>query len=381
MEHIYLDNAATTKPFREVIQVMSDVMSNHWGNPSSPYSLGDDARRIIESAREQIAADINCEPEEIIFTSGACEANSLAIDGFLKQNNATCLTTNIEHASINEAKIEGLYRFWDNDEHGFIKTGCVSKELVPYGLSNKLISIGAANGEIGTIQDIKLIANKMHKMGGTFHTDATQLFPERRIDVKDMGIDMMSVSAQKFNGPRGAGFLFVKNDIKLGSIIHGSQENGFRGGTYDTAAIAGMAEALKHTRKFQRMEESCGKNYIESLRNDLLDKLMLIPGVKLNGPEVGANRLMNNISLTIDGVNAEKLVTMCSLCGIYIGKGSACQSYNPKPSYVLKAIGLTDEQAFNTIRITLGYNNTEDEIAKAANIITKLVERIRNEET
>lgn len=381
MEHIYLDNAATTKPFYEVIEAMSDVMKNYWGNPSAPYALGDDARKIIETVREQIAEDINCEPDEIIFTSGACEANALAIDGFLKKHGSTCLTTNLEHASINEAQIEGLYRFWDNDEYGFVKVGDVSVNSPNTGLRGHLVSIGAANGEIGTIQDIKTIGNKVHKMGGIFHTDATQLFPERRIDVKDMGIDMMSVSAQKFNGPRGAGFLFVKNDIRLASIIHGSQENGLRGGTYDTAAIAGMGEALKRTRTLQKIEECGGLNYIEELRNVLLNKLMKIPGIKLNGADIGANRLHNNISITIDGVNAEKLVTMCSLCGVYIGKGSACHSYSPKPSHVLKAIGLTDEQAFNTVRITLGYHNTEEEIYKATDIIAKLIERIRNEET
>ncbi|MGN5457079.1 MAG: cysteine desulfurase family protein [Candidatus Kurthia intestinigallinarum] len=371
---IYLDNAATTQPYQEVIDVMVDVMQNHWGNPSSSYAFGDDSRRIIESVRSQIAEDINCSPDEIIFTSGSCEANSLAIDGFLKAHeDAICLTTKIEHASINETN---AHHFLDNDQYGFIRMGQIGIVNSNPGLKGHLVSIAAANGEIGTIQDIKSISKDVHNLGGIFHTDATQLYPERRIDVQELNIDMMSVSAQKFNGPRGVGFLYVKKGIQLKPIIYGSQENNLRGGTYNTAAIAGMGEALKWTRHFQRLN---AVSLIEELRNRLLDKLMQIQGITLNGPPVGSNRLANNINLTIDGVNAEKLVTLCSLNGIYIAKGSACQSYNPNPSSVLTAIGLTDEQAFNTIRITVSLENTE-EIDEAADIITKLIERIRNEE-
>lgn len=366
----YLDNGAGCKLYEEVIKVMVDVMENHWGNPSATYALGDDARQIIEGVRAQIAEDINCEPDEIIFTSGACEANSLAIDGFLKAHkNAVCITTKIEHASINEVDTN-IYHILGNDKYGFVNLDKAS-------LNGNLISIVAANGDIGTIQDIKLLGSKIHNLGGIFHTDATQLYPEKRIDVQELGIDMMSVSAQKFNGPRGVGYLYVKNGIELKPIIHGSQEAGARGGTYNTAAIAGMGEALKITRKLQKLGSA---DYVEELRNKLLDKLMQIHRVTLNGPSITShNRLVNNINLTIDGVNAEKLVTLCSLNEIYIAKGSACQSYNPAPSHVLKAIGLTDEQALNTIRITLHMSNTEEEIDTAAEIITKLVERIRNE--
>ena len=373
---IYLDNAATTRPYQEVIDVMVDVMQNHWGNPSSPYVLGDDSRQIIENVREQIAEDINCDPDEIIFTSGSCEANSLAIDGFLKAHeDAICLTTKIEHASINKANTD-IHHFLDNDQYGFVRVGRIGVVNSNPGLKGHLVSIAAANGEIGTIQDIKSISKDIHNLGGIFHTDATQLYPERCIDVQALDIDMMSVSAQKFNGPRGVGFLYVKKGIQLEPIIYGSQENGLRGGTYNTAAIAGMGEALKWTRHFQKLNSV---SLIEEFRNRLLDKLMQIPGVTLNGPPMGSNRLANNINLTIDGINAEKLVTLCSLNEIYIAKGSACQSYNPNPSSVLKAIGLTDEQAFNTIRITVSLENTEEEIDEAAEIITKLIERIRNE--
>ena len=377
MKQIYLDNAAGCRPYKEVIDVMVDVMENYWGNPSAPYALGDDARRIIENVREQIAEDINCNPEEIIFTSGSCEANSLAIDGFIKTDyeKNVCLSTKLEHASINEANTF-IYNLLDNDCKGFINIGNIGFHGRNPGLNHCLVSVAAANSEIGTIQDIKSIGNRVHTLGGVFHTDATQLYPERRIDVKDYDIDMMSVSAQKFHGPRGAGFLYVKNGIELRPVIYGSQENGRRGGTYNTAAIVGMGKALEMTRKLQ---QNGATNRLESLRNKLLDKLIRIPRTTLNGPPVDSQRLINNISLTIDGVSAERLVTLCSLQGIYIGKGSACQSYNPKPSHVLKAIGLTNKQALNTIRITLGYDNTEEEIEYAGDIITKLIERIRGD--
>lgn len=381
---IYLDHGATCKPYKEVVDVMVDVMQNNWANPSASYSLSDNARKIIEDVREQIAKDINADPDEIIFVSGACEANNLAIQGYLKAHKgARWWTTRMEHASIHKMtkNIFPNALFLENDELGFVKFKPIFMNRMKTS-QQPLISIGAANGEIGTIQDLKSIGTFAHDNGYVFHTDATQLFPERRIDVKDLDIDMMSVSAQKFNGPRGAGFLYVKNGIKLSPIIYGSQENGLRGGTYDTAAIAGMGEALRITRNLYDYKLQDANT--EYLRNKLLKKLLEIPGTKLNGPPPGENRLVNNISLVIDGVDSEKLVTLCSLYGLYIGKGSACQSHEQTPSNVLMAIGLADEfqteRAFNTIRITLGYETTETEINMAADIIKQMVERIREDE-
>lgn len=365
---IYLDNAATTQPSREVIDAMINVMRNNWGNPSAQYTIADNARKIIEDARKLIADDIGADPEEIIFTSGACEANSLAIQGYISRHNTHWWTTRMEHASIHKMPNA---KFIENDEFGFVKFNPIFiKNLQAFQkIERPLISIGAANGEIGTIQDLKIISKAAHECNCVFHTDATQLFPEMRINVKDLGIDMMSVSAQKFNGPRGAGFLYVKKGVELNPIIYGGQENELRGGTYNTAAIAGMAVALTSIRS--------SWSYIKSYRNKLLNNLLQIEDTKLNGAPVGPNRLANNINITIDGVNAEKLVTLCSMCGLYIGKGSACQSYDPQPSHVLIAIGLSKEEALNTIRITVGNNNTESDIEKASEIITKMVKTIR----
>ena len=369
---VYLDSAATTKPYQEVVDVMVDVMQNHWHNPSSSYA--DEERRIIEDVRTQIAEDINADPSEIIFTSGACEANTLA---YSVPRNLIPISTRLEHKSLELLNKDCEVKFVDNDRYGFINLDHLECELNNIFFNNgrftNFVSIQAANSEIGTIQHLKAISAITHEYEGIFHTDATQLFPEQRIDVKKLGIDLMSMSAQKFHGPRGAGILYVKNGIELYPLIYGSQEKGIRGGTYNTAAIAGMGKALELTRLHNASEG------VECLRDRLLKRLLQVDRVVLNGPPIGSQRLKNNISLIIDDVNAEKLVTLCALHGIYISKGSACNSHNPEPSSTLKAIYLTNEQAFNTIRITLDEFNTEEEIDYAANIIIKLIERIRSE--
>ena len=370
---IYFDSAAGTKPYQEVVEVMSDVMLNRWGNASSNNSFGDDARNIVEIVREQFAKDLNCKPEEIIFTGSGCEANSLAIMGFIKNNPSyDYWTTKLEHASINELanhiSSETIY----NDKCGLITHKQVD-DILAKKYTRPFVSMSMANSEIGVIQrDIKNIASVVHQYSGKIHCDATQLFPETRIDVKELDIDMLSLSAQKFHGPRGVGLLYVKNGVRLSPIVYGSQEGGARGGTYNTAAIAGMGKALEITRNNNK------KTYVKTLRDVLLNKLLDIPNVHLNGPKQHEDcRLSNNISLTIDDVNAERLVTLCDLHGLIIAKGSACQSHEPKPSKALLAIGLTKEQALNTIRITLDEFNTKEEVDQAAKIITALVERIR----
>jgi cysteine desulfurase len=197
------------------------------------------------------------------------------------------------------------------------------------------------------------------------------MYPWRSIDVQDFGIDLMSISGQKLNCVKGVGFLYVRSGIDIKPIIYGSQQSSRRGGTYPTHLIAAFGKALELTRRWDDGEA------VEYLRNQLLVKLQKVGGTRLNGPGVD-KRLPNNISLTIDGVKAETLVTMCDLMGVIIAKGSACKSYEPTPSETLMAIGLTEEEAFNTVRISIGAANYPEEIDEAANIITKLIERIRD---
>jgi len=373
---IYFDNAATTKPYKEVIETITDVLSNSWGNASSVYEFGHKSKEIIENVRDQIAADINCKPEEIIFTSSGCEANSMAISG-ISRKEYSFLTTYLEHSSIIDAIPHiGKTFFIKNDNFGNIHPNKLEDALLWSEVINctkPFVSIGAANSEIGTIQDIKSLSNIIHKFDGIFHCDATALYPHRKLDVNELGIDMMTASAQKFHATEGVGFLYVRNGININPIIYGSQENHLRGGSYNTALIAGMGKALEITRKYNN------NSYCKYFRDNLLNELLKIPGTHLNGPSINENRLDGNISLTIDGVDASTLLGLCDMHGICISKGSACHSYSNVPSQTLKAIGLTDEQASQTIRITVDMFNTYDEVNKVLNILPFLIEDVRKQ--
>ena len=366
MKQYFLDTASTTRPYKEVVNTVADVMYNHYGNPSSTHEMGQDARNIIESVRNQIAEDINCEPKEIIFLSGACEANSLAFTTSKK-----IITTKLEHKSIEMLRKDVAY--FNNDEYGNVILD--NNTLCRLGEHNWLASVHAANSEIGVTQDLESISKFVHRYNNILHVDATQLYPERRIDVKELGIDLMSVSAQKFHGPRGIGFLYCKDGIELRPLIGGSQEDGRRGGTYNTPAIAGMGKALEINRGITH-------DYINVCtkfnRNELAKKILEIPGVHLNGPELDANRLYNNLSVHIDGVKASDLVTLTSMYGVYISAGSACSSGEAIPSSTLKAIGLTDEQALSTIRITVDETLNQHDISNVVNILKNLIEHLRN---
>ena len=350
MKQYYLDVAATCRPYKEALDVAYDVAFNHYGNPSSIHQLGQDAKEIIEKVRDQIAEDVNCKPQEIIFTNGGVEANTLALCG---TNFDTIITTQLEHKSIDANILEDTVK-----EH-----------------NGSIVSVQYANSEIGICQDIKSISYIAHKYNCILHVDAVQYFPESRIDVDNLEVDMMSVSAQKFRGGRGAGFLYCKDTIDLSPIIYGSQESYKRGGTENTPAIAAMGKAREINRGvLHDYTNVCTKFN----RDELAAKILEIPGVYLNGPPLDANRLYNNISIRIDGVKANDLVTLASMYGIYISAGSACSSGEAIPSSTLKAIGLTDEQALSTIRITVDETLNQHDISNIAKILKNLIEHLRN---
>lgn len=376
---IYLDNSSGTRPYPEVIKTITDVLTNHWGNASADNSFGKDAMKIIDEVTRQVADDINCDPEELIWTSGACEANSLAIYGLVQNKYVHVLTSKLEHTSINLAlnqldRYECSYDFIANDCDGFIDLANLEYKLAhpKDNWHTPLVSISFANSEIGVIQDIQAISEIVHRYNGLLHVDATQMYPWYEINVRRLGIDLMSVSGQKMNCCKGVGFLYVRFGVQIEPIVYGSQQDERRGGTYPTHLIAAFGKALEISR-------TQSTKTVKSLRDHLLSQLLLIDGTMLNGPGVDSMRLLNNISLTIDGVNANTLVTMCDLMGVIVAKGSACKSYEQKPSKTLLSIGLTEYEALNTIRISLDYFNTLEEIDQAADIITKLVERIRDE--
>ena len=356
---IYLDHAATT-PLCETARKAIIEHLDDFGNPSSSHELGRQARVLIEDARERIAKCINAEPEEIYFTSGGSEANTWALNQF------DVISSNIEHHSINTK-----YNF-PVKKNGVVSASgeCWCTECWMTGLASCMY----VNNELGTIQPIQSLANIAHSKHKWFHTDAVQAMGHIPIDVKALNCDMLSASGHKFGAPKGIGFLYVKkNGPELDRLIFGGkQERGMRGGTENVLGIISMATALEDA--VQHMEERNAR--IKSLRDNMLDKLLQIPGSHINGSL--ENRVPGNINIRFDGVSGSKLVTLCSLYDVYISSGSACNEGIATPSHVLKAIGLSDEEALSSVRITIGHENTEEEIDEATNIITLFVEKIRD---
>lgn len=356
---IYLDHASTTPLCEAAKKVILEHLDD-FGNPSSSHELGRRTRVLIEDARERIAKCINAEPDEIYFTSGGSEANTWV----LNQHNT--VASLFEHHSVNADVYLPVH-----------KNGAIEPTLYS-GVDHwtiDLISCMYVNNELGTIQSIKEIAEIAHDKKIWFHTDAVQAVGHIPIDVKDINCDMLSASGHKFGAPKGVGFLYIKKDgPEFDSLIYGGkQEQGLRGGTENVLGIVSMAAALEDA--VEHMEER--NAYIKNLRDKMIGKLLQIPGSNLNGSL--KNRVCGNINIRFSGVSGARLVTLCSLYSVYISSGSACNEGVSEPSHVLKAIGLTDEEALSSVRITIGHTNTEDEIEQAASIITSLVERMRNE--
>ena len=361
---IYLDHAATTPICDAAKQAIIEHLDD-FGNPSSSHELGRQARVLIEDARERIAKCIGANPEEIYFTSGGSEANTLAL-----HNRWHSASSKFEHHSVasNWPKISVA-------TDGFIKAHKLNNMLSEsWDTPFDIMSCMFVNNEIGTIQPVQELAAIAHRYGILFHTDAVQAIPHIHINVKELGCDMLSASGHKFGAPKGVGFLYASARSRVKSMINGGkQENGIRPGTENVLGIIAMAAALEYTIK--NLEEH--NKHIKFLQNKMLDKLLQIPDSHINGSL--ENRIPGNINMRFSGVSGARLVALCSLYGIYISAGSACNEGISEPSHVLKAIGLTDDEALSSVRITINHTNTEQEIDIAADIITKLVERIRYE--
>ncbi len=358
----YLDNAATT-PLCEAAKQTITKHLDTFGNPSSVHEFGRQSRVLIEDARERIAKCINADPSEIYFTSGGSEANTLALN-----KRRYSASSKFEHHSVvtDWPKISVT-------KDGFIKAHKLNNMLSEWWeIPFDVMSCMFVNNELGTIQPIKELSTIAHRYGILLHTDAVQATPYVHIDVKELGCDMLSASGHKFGAPKGVGFLYANSRSRIKPMIHGGkQESGMRPGTENVLGILSMASALEDT--VEHMDER--NEYVKSLRDSLLDKLLRIDGAHLNGTL--ENRTPGNINIRFDGVSGERLVSLCSLYGVYISAGSACSEGIPAPSHVLKAIGLSDEEALSSVRITLGHQNTEEDANVAAGIITALVRRIR----
>ena len=372
---IYLDNAASTRVKNEVIEVIFKTMQSVFANPSSLHQLGLEAKSLLDNSRKTISQHINCKPNEIIFTSGACEANSLAIQGYMdRYSHSVLITTTIEHKSIQALCVDRTYntRYVRVDNKGRVDLEHLSqlcKETYMNGYSHMLVSIQSANSEIGTIQDIREIAKIVHKYNGVFHTDATQLFPCQKIDIRGLDIDMLSMSGQKINAPKGIGFLYVKDDIDLKPLIYGSQMETRRGGTENIPYIAGLSKAIE----LLQYENT----YVQSMRDYLLGKFQ---NCRLDYIVNGdlENRLPNNISISFKNIEAESLLLLLDMNEICVSSGSACDSKSIQASSVLKAIKVPDDYIHGTIRITLSDDITFDELDYAYEKIIQGVWRLQS---
>lgn len=357
---MYLDNASTTPVKQEVIDAMLPWLQYKWHNPSSLYSDATYAKIAIDNARKTIADFIHAKPSEIYFTSGGSESNCWAIQGFAnsrlaKHHVPVVITTNIEHKSIMECvknlPIAATY-FLNVDSSGLVdidELEDVIKELVESGTDPKdiLVSIQYANNEIGTIQEIWVISDVVHKYGCVLHTDAVQAFGQIDVNAQLDGFDMMSASAHKIGGCKGVGILYVQDGIKINQLVYGSQMDGMRGGTENVAGIVGMARAVELARVH---DWDSSPKY--TIRDYFIKRLRKI-GCKLNG-QVWEHRLPNNINIMLPyNINGETLLYSLDVDDIQIGTGSACNSRSIEPSHVLKAIGLSDDEASRCIRITI----------------------------
>lgn len=356
---IYLDNAATTKISDVAIEAMEPYLSEMYGNPSGVYNMGRMVRETVEEARESIAKALNCSPENIFFTSGGTESDNWVLDN-ARHNGSHIITTCIEHhailnkcARMQQDGINVTYMNVDNN-------GKVDPEQIENSINENtsLISVMFANNEIGTIEPIGEIGKMARRNNVLFHTDAVQAFGHIPIDVDELNIDMLSASSHKFHGPKGVGFLYVRNPKEMIPLLYGGgQEKGKRSGTENVAGIAGMSAAVKDSVRnmnYRMKKEIKMRNY---LTNRILNE---IPYARLNGHPF--DRLPGNVNFTFAGVDGTSLVVMMDNDGICISAGSACSSGSDKPSHVISAIGIPEEYAYGTIRITLCSQNTMEEI-------------------
>lgn len=375
---IYLDNAATTKVNKKVLESMMPYFSEIYCNPSAAYSFATKGRIAIEEARNHAAKLIGASDMEIYFTSGGSESDNWAIKAVAESfsdKGKHIITTKIEHHAVLHT-CEYLERhgfditYLNVDSDGKVRLDELKKSIREDTI---LISVMTANNEIGTIQPVAEIGKIAHEKGILFHTDAVQAYGHIPINVDEMNIDLLSASGHKFNGPKGVGIMYIRKGVKIHSFIHGgSQERGRRAGTYNVPGIAGLGTAAKLA--MENMAKRAEKE--KELRDYFIDRISAeIPYTVLNGHR--EDRLPNNISFCFRFVEGESVLIMLDQAGICASSGSACTSGAIDPSHVLRAIGLSDEMAHESLRLTLSYENTKEEIDTVVGELKRIVERLR----
>ncbi len=380
MKQIYLDHAATTCLDERVLQKMTPYFTTIYGNANSQHSFGRDAQKAVDEARDTIAALIGAKPNEVYFTSGGTESDNWALRGVchaLKNKGKHVIISKIEHAAMistaKELEKEGFeFTYLGVDSEGFVDLKELEKSIRPDTI---LIGCMLANNEIGTIEPIKEIAEIAHAHSALCFTDAVQAMGAIPVNVNDLGVDLMSFSAHKFNGPKGMGALYIRTGVSINRIISGGhQERTRRGGTTNVPGVVGFAEALKLT-KLTMKEDS---EYVASLRDRFIKRVTEeIPYVKLNGPKDGNKRLPNNADFSFEFIEGESILFSLDLAGIAVSSGSACSSGSLEPSHVLLAIGVPEEIAHGSIRFTFGKENTVEEVDYTVEKLKEIVNRLR----
>ena len=372
---IYADNAATTKLDDDALALMFDLQKNFYANPSSAYKLSRPLKKILRESREKIAACINAEPQEIFFTSGGTESDNWAIKSSVLTHLSECpniITTAIEHKAILNScatmeKLGCTVTKLPVDKFGEVNSADLQERILP---QTKIISVMLANNEIGTIQPIKSLAEVAHETRKIFHTDAVQAVGHIPVDVKLLGVDMLSASAHKFNGPKGIGFLYIHDELKLLPYIDGGeQEFSMRSGTENLPAIAAMALALENNccdmNKTAEKISACAKILLDCLLSNNIDFI-------LNG---GKNRLPGHLSLSFKNCEGETLLHQLDLKNICVSTGSACNSQQMQISHVLRALAVPKDYINGTIRITFGKENSHEDAKIIGKILTKILQK------
>ncbi|MCI9020302.1 MAG: cysteine desulfurase NifS [Eubacterium sp.] len=376
---IYLDNAATTAVKPEVFEAMKPYFLENYSNPNSVYTFAQQGKKALDEAREAIAALIGAKANEIYFTGGGSESDNWAVKGIAEASASKgkhMITTKIEHHALLHT-CEYLEKkgcevtYLDVDEYGMVRLDELEQAIRP---DTVLISIMFANNEIGTVEPVREIGAIAKKHGIPFHTDAVQAFGHLPLNVDEMNIDMLSASAHKFHGPKGVGFLYIRNGVKPATLIHGgAQERARRAGTSNVPGIVGMAEAARLA--VRDMEENSRK--ISEIRNHLIERVLNeIPFSRLNGHR--EQRLANNVNFCFRFIEGESLLIMLDQKGICASSGSACTSGSLDPSHVLLAIGLPHEIAHGSLRLSLSEKNTMEEADYVADCLKTIVERLRS---
>ena len=371
---IYADNAATTKLDADAFEAMKPFLTEEYGNASQPYSFSRPTRKAIAEAREIIALCIGAEPEEIYFTSGGTESDNWAIKGsaFSDELKRATITSQIEHHAVLNA-CAAIERLGHPVAYLPVTSeGVVQPEKLEKYITDKtgIVSVMLANNEVGTIEPIAKLARIAHEHGAMFHTDAVQAVGHIPINLKELGVDMLSASAHKFNGMKGSGFFYIRKGVEICSYADGgAQEHGKRAGTENIAAIVAMAVALR--KNCERMEETTQK--LRKLERIILEGLSASKiDYRRNG---SSNRIPGNVNISIRGVDGEMLFHRLDLKGICISTGSACDSVNTRVSHVVEAIHVPDEYAKGTIRITFGADNVEDDADAIAKELISILQR------